>query len=82
MEERPHTGGAFITQREIFDEVRATRTDVQKLIHTVSDLREVTRNHESRLSVVERKIWAASGVAAFLAGGGGTLLSMIVTRGS
>jgi len=79
MEEPIH--GVFISSKEIYDEVRGTREDVQKLLNTVSDVREDIRDHEDRLKIVERKVWAASGVAAFLAGGGVSLIQLFTKGG-
>lgn len=39
-------------------------------------------DHEERLRVVEKKVWAASGVAALLGGGGATMLQLILTKGA
>lgn len=78
----PEPQGAYFTQREIFDEVRAVRTDVGRVLEVLSVQKEDLKDHEERLRVVEKKVWAASGVAALLGGGGATMLQLILTKGA
>jgi len=75
-------GAVYISTREIYDEVKATRSDVHRLIQTIQEQKADITDHEARLREVERKVWMASGIAALISGGGATIIQMFLTKGA
>lgn len=60
-------GSVIVTPSEVWNEVRATRDAVRDLSHKLDDIPEKLRDQETRLREIERRIWSAMGIAAFLA---------------
>ncbi|PXY20871.1 hypothetical protein [Prauserella muralis] len=90
-------GAVVITLREIYDEQKGTREDVQKVLARLEDqsasikdhedrIRELEKSNpadqEERLKGLERFRWLSMGAATLLGGGGGAFLSQIVSKGA
>lgn len=86
-------GHVVITPREIYDEVKGVRADVQKLVQVIEsqaddikDQREDLKDHEDRIRGLEASKWKlpsiAAAVSAVLSGGGATALQQILTKGA
>lgn len=53
-------------------------SDLKRFLDSHDRVKEQVADHEDRIRVMERKIWQASGVAAFLGTVGGVLVNMLV----
>jgi hypothetical protein len=60
--------GITIGLREIYDEVVASRADIQSVTRTVADEKERTDDHEARIRAIERWKYALP-IASLLAVG-------------
>lgn len=59
-------GSVIVTPSEVWQEVRATRDAVRDLAHKMDDIPAQLRDQETRLREVERRMWSAMGIIAFL----------------
>lgn len=69
--------GVTITNREIYDQVMATKDVLSKLVDKVDAVEKRDGDHETRLRSLERWRWALAGVGAALGGGGGAVVSLL-----
>lgn len=74
-------GSVVITPTAMYMELQRVGAEVRHistlLDPSLADIRNDVKDHETRLRAVERRVWAATGIAALLAGGGGALLTRI-----
>jgi hypothetical protein len=72
----PESGGAWVSSREIYDELRRLSDAVIRLDERLSldDTREELEALEERVTSLEQRVWRASGVAATL----GALVGVVV----
>lgn len=72
-------GAVIITPTEMYQEMRATREQVQRLANLVDpalgDIRADVSDHETRIRHLERRVWVAAGIAA----GAGAGLAQLAT---
>lgn len=71
-------GSAVITPTELYKEMQATHQSVTELRGEVKEIAKVLPDHESRIRVLERKVWVAAGVAAGAAAGLTKALSTVL----
>lgn len=85
-------GAVIITPAQMYDEIRQVREEVSHLsalldpaINSIrddlKDVREVAKDHETRLRGVERRVWVAAGVAAVIALGGSQAVNAALGAG-
>lgn len=78
-------GSVLITPTQMYDEMRATREQVQRLANLVDpalgDIRADVTDHETRIRHLERKVWVAAGVAAGAGAGIAQLAAALQTGG-
>lgn len=74
-----------ITLREVYHQqqeqgklLHQMHSDLKRSLDSHDRVKEQVSDHEERIRVMERKIWQASGVAAFLGTVGGVLVNMLV----
>jgi hypothetical protein len=70
--------GVTITNREIYDQVLATKDLAAKLVDKVEAIEKRDSDHESRIRALERKVWMALGGGATLGGATGALATFIL----
>lgn len=81
-------GSVLITPAQMYHELRATHDEVKRLSqaldpaiknlrHAVDTVAERVGDHETRLRVLERRIWIASGFAALAAAALGALAQTV-----
>lgn len=69
--------GVTITNREIYDQVLATKDLAAKLVDKVEAIEQRDGDHEIRIRSLERKVWAALGGGATLGGVAGALVTFL-----
>jgi hypothetical protein len=67
-------GSVIITPTEMYAEMRATHTAVQKIDAKIDGVPQQLADHETRLRAVEKAVWWTAGAAAVLGGAAGALL--------
>ena len=72
------TTGVTITNREIYDQVLATKDLAAKLVDKVEAIERRDGDHESRIRALERKVWVAIGGGTALGGAAGALAKLIL----
>lgn len=65
-------GGVYIGIKEIYDEVRGTRVEIQSLSGVMRQVDADVKDHEKRIRKLEKLLWsvpltAVAGIGAFLA---------------
>ncbi|MEU8316625.1 MULTISPECIES: hypothetical protein [Actinomycetes] len=63
--------------RDISDIKTACAVLVERSNRTEQDVKELRREYDERLAVVERRVWTASGVAGALGAVGGVLVALL-----
>lgn len=75
-------GSVIITPAQMYDEIKATRAEVQQLSTllnpAITKIQADVADHEHRLRSLERKVVAASGGAAVLGGGLTAVISQLL----
>lgn len=89
-------GAVVITTREIYDEVKGTRADVQQVLSRLDDQSKSIQDHEDRIRLLEKSNpadqeerlkglerfrWMALGAATLLGGGGGAVVQQLLNKG-
>lgn len=75
-------GAVVITTKEIYEELKGIRSDLQKVAETLPSHRETLDDHEDRIRGLERAKWMVAGVSAFLGGGGATVIQQLFSKGA
>jgi hypothetical protein len=75
-----HTLGVTITNREIYDQVLATKDLTAKLVDKVDAIEKRDGDHETRIRSLERWRWTVVGIAAAISAAGGGVVSAL-TKG-
>lgn len=70
--------GVTITNREIYDQVLATKDLTAKLVDKVDAIEKRDGDHETRIRALERWRWTVMGVAAAISAAGGGLVSALI----
>jgi septal ring factor EnvC (AmiA/AmiB activator) len=80
----PETG-VVITTTQMYQELRSlsngvtrVETKLDGIAQGLTDLGKDVADHETRIRVLEQKIWRAAGSAAVLAAGGGLLAQYLI----
>jgi hypothetical protein len=67
--------GVTITNREIYDQVLATKDLTAKLVDKVDAIEKRDGDHETRIRSLERWRWTVVGIAAAVSAAGGGAVS-------
>jgi hypothetical protein len=70
--------GVTITNREIYDQVLATKDLTAKLVDKVDAIEKRDGDHETRIRSLERWRWTVVGVAAAVSAAGGSVVSALM----
>lgn len=70
--------GVTITNREIYDQVLATKDLTAKLVDKVGAMEQRDGDHETRIRALERWRWTVMGVAAAISAAGGATVSALM----
>lgn len=77
-----HYSGVNITNREIYDQVIATKELAAKLVDKVEAIEKRDGDHETRIRSLERKVWIALGGGSALGGAAGALVTFLTSGGA
>lgn len=72
----PH--GMTITLRDIYEKVEVISVKVDKIATTHDVHTDKLDDHETRIRDLERLVWRASGIAAFIGAAAGTVVNLLV----
>lgn len=70
--------GVTITNREIYDQVVATKDLTAKLVDKVEAIEKRDGDHETRIRALERWRWTVVGIAAAVSAAGGGVVSALM----
>lgn len=70
--------GVTITNREIYDQVLATKDVLGKLVDKVDAIEKRDGDHETRIRALERWRWTVVGIAAAVSAAGGGVVSALM----
>lgn len=70
--------GVTITNREIYDQVVATKDLTAKLVDKVEAIEKRDGDHETRIRALERWRWTVAGIAAAVSAAGGGVVSALM----
>lgn len=70
--------GVTITNREIYDQVLATKDLTAKLVDKVDSIEKRDGDHENRIRALERWRWTVVGIAAAVSAAGGSAVSALM----